>query len=296
MGRARIGFKGEFLGKDDWSMGIKTIRERESERGNTLVLVIWMGILLGGISSALVVRSVGSSKSTNRSVLETRLLFVAESGISANFAMMDADAVYGVKDLAFKLDTTAKDYVGPVTELKMVGTEVNHSYQLRVQYSNAGTPVVFADRTDPVEDYDGIKVTCIAEAGEVRRVVAGWYEQALGEEFQGAIVSDMVPLEPATAKPGKGVSRKGHVTFKGPTQYLFGDIISNGDVIADIGALSTENAGDFFTASGGAIRDGLAGSEEEETLTLLIELHPRSDKQLKTAQNYVISSPRRRKS
>ena len=156
-----------------------------------MVAVLVVIMIIGGLSGTMLMQAMGGQRSTSRSVEASKLLFVSEAGLDYNFVKMSQDPLYAVTNLAFQLDGADQSYVSPTLTLDAGATQ--QSFQYRIQYLLAETPVVFADRSDPIEPFEEVKVICTATGPFATREIASWYGFEAGNVIQGAIVSDMTP-------------------------------------------------------------------------------------------------------
>ncbi len=226
------------------------------------VLVVIM--IIGGLSGTMLMQAMGGQRSTSRSVEASKLLFVSEAGLDYNFVKMSQDPLYAVTNLVFQLDATDQSYVSPSLTLDAGGTQ--QSFQYRIQYLQAETPVVFADRSDPIEPFEEVKVTCTATGPFAAREVASWYSFEAGNIIQGAIVSDMTPT--GTSGSGETLARKGHIVFDledGMYGHftVFGDMLANGSMIHETTTLTDSNVDSLLDAHDGELLKDLVGTEDE---------------------------------
>jgi hypothetical protein len=244
-----------------------------SQSGFAMVGLMVILIAVGGLATVLITRSTRGSNAGMAASELSRLVFVAEAGINYNFVRLDADPMYPVKaTLEFTWNNTTKEFEsGPLT-LQTEAAGLQNSFRLFIQYTDGGVPVAFADRANPVETVTELRVRSSAGSSRAARTVTAWY-QFSGYRIGGAIVSDMIPTGPVDYAEDKSNGQLGHVALAdrigGRTQFhVFGDILSNGDVIFNdvtdgVVSITEANALTYLAAWGGSMTTKLAGTDEE---------------------------------
>ena len=240
------------------------MKNTTGEGGSVMVAVLVVIMIVGGLSGTMLMQAMGGQRSTSRMVEASKLLFVAEAGLDYNYVKMSQDPVYAVTNLVFQLDGTDQSYVSPSLTLDAGATK--QSFQYRIQYLQAETPVVFADRSDPIEPFNEMKVTCTATGPSATRVVASWYSFAAGKAIPGAIVSDMTPT--GSSGSGNGLARQGHIVFDEEAGeygkfHVFGDMLANGSMYDETTTLTDGNVGSLLDAHDGELLKDLEGTEDE---------------------------------
>ncbi len=247
---------------------------RQDEAGAILITLLIATTLIAGFSGVMLMRGLGGQRATGSGVQASKLLFVAEAGLNYNYVRLSQDPFYGVTDVTnFNWDSAEQSYASPSLTLDSSATQVPQSFQYDIQYLQAGAPVAFADRADPTEDYDQIKVTCISSRARTSRVIAAWYEFDEGSIISGALVSDMTVIDPDISKGARGTAQLGNITMSADTtdQFaIFGDIQVNGKVLYYDGGkgatpdpLTDANASTYLAGFGGSVTQDLQGTEDE---------------------------------
>lgn len=266
------------------------------DSGNVLIAVLFVVIVLGALVAALNRSALGSHHATLRNEIETKLLYIAETGIHYHSVMLDADPMAPVKDdLAYTADAVGSEYVGQATQLGKV-EGIARPFVVRVQYLADDEPVMFANRADPQEPWDRIKVTSTATLGDAERVVVAWFSLEVGAAFSAAVISDAIATGNSGLRP-KNQARTGDVVLAGrgrsQQHYLYGGVRANGAIRyyrdhQETGELTTELADVHFGGFGGSLEPSLSGTTVEiPDLTA-----PGGDDQLFDLQRMVLAAER----
>jgi hypothetical protein len=230
-----------------------------------MIAMLVLAVIIAGIATPMLVQGTRQQMQTGTSVLESRLLFIAESGLDYNVLRMEKDPVWIVKANAtdYPYDGTDQEYDSPLITLSSTGASTSQAFRFSVQYTQAGTPVTFSNRSSPTEGFNGMRVRVTAASGRTSRTVVAYYVRKFG--FRGALVSDMIPIT-GSAKDKSG-AQKGNVTLDGNVKRhaIFGDILANGVAwwtAANV-RLTPANAGTYLLGHSGDVQDGLAGTANE---------------------------------
>jgi hypothetical protein len=236
------------------------------EAGNALVIILVVVVLIAGFSVPMLLRSVGNQQSASAGMFAAKLLSVAESGLEHNVIRLHADPLYAVRDTAgFNWDAATQEFVSGLLTLGTDTGSTQQVFRYQLHYLNGTTPVVFADRTNPVERFDRIRVSCTVPAAKATRRVVAYYSFGLSKAFGGAVISDMHPL--SGSPTGKSGAKLGNLVFdgKGRTDQhiVFGDLKANGQIRFDTSAMTTANAPSFLRAHRGEVQASLLGTDDE---------------------------------
>jgi len=247
------------------------VLRKAGERGSALVIVLALVIVFGGLSMAMLLRTVGTQRATVASVIETRLLFIAETALNYNFIKMQEDPTYVVSEkdsvgtsYDYKWDSVEKEYISDVIDLSTDGGKTSHTFQYRVTYYNGDDPVQFADRENPNEGFNRIRVVGTASFSGKTRTVAAWYTLKVNHGLDAAIVSDMIPIGPVGS--GKKGGKNGHINIEsntGDQHVIFGNIKANGSIVDNGTVITDANVASHVLSMNGSIESGLAGTEDE---------------------------------
>jgi hypothetical protein len=235
------------------------------DHGNALIIMLVFLVIVAGVSTPMLLRSAGSRRATTADVTASRLLFTAEAGLNYNYSRMELDPRYAARDTAgFSWDASAREFVSGLLDLTSTGAATEQMFQYRLQYLTSGAPITFADRANPIEAFDGVRVTCSVAAGQITRTVVARYRYGI-KDFGGAVISDMTPIPGGGT--GKSKAKLGHVVLasKGRDHQhaIFGNIRANGQIQYDAVALNETNVGTYLLASSGKIEANLGGTPDE---------------------------------
>ena len=241
------------------------------ERGSIMVGLLVILITVGGLASIMLTRSSQSHSMSVSSAEMSRMLFVAEAGLNLNYVEMEVDVFYVVKDQAnFIWNAELQEFKSGILTLKATEESDQKSYQLTVQYRKGGEPVVFEDRTKPVESIDEVIITSEGKSTRGSRSVTASYGFE-GFVVEGAIMSDMTPTSTPSGT-GRAMGQAGHVVFSGDGDrdefHVFGDILANGSVLFEDGkdgtvALNKDNIATYLASFRGRVETDLAGTIHE---------------------------------
>ena len=246
-------------------------KDNRHERGNVLVAALFVVIVLGASITSMFRTTVSSQRATLQNSLETKLLYVAESGINFHAVSLSVDPLVVAKDTAgFTENKTTSEYDG-VVETVTTANDITRQFQVRVQYLNGTTPVLFADRAKPTEEWTTLKMTSRASVGASTREVVSWYRFELGEAFASAIISDSISTG-SIGLSGKSQAKTGDIILEAkgrPGQhYVFGGARANGGIRyyengSETATLTTANASTYIGGWEGDVEQGLAGTSNE---------------------------------
>ncbi|MEM7201909.1 MAG: hypothetical protein AAF628_16705 [Planctomycetota bacterium] len=247
--------------------------------GSAMLVLLFAMVVIAGLSTMIVARGTTGHDSSQRATMRARLLQTAESGLAFNLVSMQRDPLYAVKDIAgFTHDATDESYVSPPLVLDSAFSRTKQTFTLRLQYLMSATlggrvPVTFADRANPVELWDQIKVICSADDSRVTRRIVSWYEEAA--PIRGVVMSDMLAIGPSTGTD-KTAAKDGHLCFGGggltpPATGIsvFGNLVANGDIkwFPDVVSTSYDldaiSALTYLNAFAGTIEPSLGGTLDE---------------------------------
>lgn len=244
-------------------MQFRTKRSREG--GYAMVAGIMIVMVLVALSAAMTVSATGHHAKAMRSTERARALALAEGAAAIVLTEMGDDATAPVSStgsFAVKNNT----YTRTFTPFNASDGTTDVSVTYLTQSGSKYVPVVFKDRTKPVESYSRVQVRVTGSIGRSERTI----EVDLVEQFilfQSAISSDATPT--GSSGDGKNLAELGNIVFKDkgrPGQlYVAGDIVSNGGVFGEFSSspLSTENANGYINFAGTVQKDLSAPGGED---------------------------------
>jgi len=248
--------------------------DRDRESGNALILTLIIMIMLGSLAVTYLIEGIAEiqAESTNR--LEMALLQDAENALQISSVKIAADEYFPVKDTTnYTYDSTTGMYVGPEEDYVVQGGTIA-KIQYSFQYVKAGVPVEFADRSNPADEYDNIRVYAKASKAWMTRTVMESFGLSISESgaFGGAMISDMIPTG-ATGLDARPQAQSGDIILIGkgrPDAYhIFGNINANGAIRAydDKSTydqeLTSANIGSYVGTFSGSLQTNLAGTADE---------------------------------
>jgi len=239
--------------------------------GFAVILVLVMTMVLGGLATTFLLEANREHEASLANQLEMEVFKDAENALNYNYVLLQADPLYPVKDVAtFKVNAAESLYEGPERDLVADGAP-RARVRLGFQYRNGGTPVVFADRADPKDQYDRIFVHAWARKRNAERELIAIYEFQLAGNLGGAIISDSVPSGSTGLAP-KAQAQTGDVVLAGKGRdgqhYIFGDMKANGAIRyysdkSETGLMDSGSASSWVGALDGDVSQSLASTPEE---------------------------------
>lgn len=241
---------------------------KRDERGFAMVLAVIILMVIAVLSTGLVYSSMTHHVQSVQAADKARALALAEGAASLVLNDLSDDSRAPILSTSYDVDAAAKAYTRTFAPFEEGDGQVriNATYMVYDADAKVYNNLLFADRADPQEDWDRLKVEITGLRPRAERTVEIYLEKQFTLLTGGAIVSDA--LGGSTADWNKSLAQAGHVVFndKGrPNQlWVAGNMMANGGIYytSASGELTTDLANKFINFTG-QIWQNLAGTGGE---------------------------------